>query len=162
MKNVVHSADVPAIEQGNGKGFQLSRRRLGAAAGGEKLGCSLIELAPGKAGFPAHAHFANEEAVFVLEGEGVLRCGTEDQVLRAGDYAALKVGLPAHRIDNRGPAPLRYLAISTMIEPEVVVYPDSNKVAAMAGSPPGGDPSKRPVFDLYLRSGQVGYWEGEE
>lgn len=61
-RNIVKSAEVPAEELARGKKFQSFRRRLAAAAGGEKLGCSLWELPPGKAAFPLHAHLANEEA----------------------------------------------------------------------------------------------------
>ena len=42
-KNIVASAEVPVEETDRGKKFQALRRRLGMAAGGEKLGCSLYE-----------------------------------------------------------------------------------------------------------------------
>ena len=58
-KNIVASVEVPVEEMGHGKKFESLRRRLGVAAGGEKLGCSLYELPPGKAAFPFHAHLAN-------------------------------------------------------------------------------------------------------
>jgi uncharacterized cupin superfamily protein len=154
--NVVASAEV--AESGNHarEKFEIRRKRLGAAAGGEKIGCSLIEVPPGKAGWPAHYHFANEEAVYVLEGEGVLRQGAEEVPLRAGDYVALRIGPPGHRIDNRSAAPLRYLAISTLIEPEVVIYPDSNKLGALARKAGDG------LVEVYVRRSATGYWEGEE
>ena len=46
-------------------GFSFVRKRLGAAAGGQKIGASWFELQPGKKAFPFHYHLANEEAVFV-------------------------------------------------------------------------------------------------
>jgi uncharacterized cupin superfamily protein len=33
---------------------------------------------------------------------------------------------------NRSPAALRFLAFSTMLEPEVAVYPDSKKIGVLA------------------------------
>ena len=114
----------------------VKTKRLGAAAGGKKLGCSLYEQPPGKRAFPYHCHFANEEAVYVLEGEGTLRIGAKEVPLRAGDYVALPVGEEtAHQIINSSTATLRYLCFSTSIEPEVVKYPDSGKVGLMAGLP---------------------------
>jgi uncharacterized cupin superfamily protein len=117
------------VDQG---GFAFRRKRLGAAAGGKGLGASWFEVQPGKKAFPFHYHLANDEAVFVLEGEGVLRLGDEEYPLRAGDYVAFAPGPPGHQIINRSQAPLRFLAMSTMNEPEVAVYPDSKKVGVLA------------------------------
>ena len=110
-----------ALEKG---AFAFRRKRLGAAAGGAGIGVSWFEIQPGKKAFPNHFHLANEEAVYVLEGEGILRLGEEMHHIRAGDYIAFPPGPPGHQILNRGTAPLRYLALSTMREPEVAVYPD--------------------------------------
>jgi uncharacterized cupin superfamily protein len=153
-KNVIAASEVQEQSQHHGR-FSMRRKRLGAAAGAEMIGCSLIEVPPGKMAFPAHYHLANEEAVYVLEGEGVLRLGEEESPIRAGDYIAFKVGPPGHRIDNRSATTLRYLAISTIIEPEVAIYPDSNKVGVLARKAAG-------LVEVHSR-GQAGdYWQGEE
>jgi hypothetical protein len=49
-----------------------------------------------------------------------------------------------------------------MIEPDVMVYPDSNKVGISAGSAPGG-PKEERTFSKFLRAdAEVGYYDGEE
>ena len=106
-KNIVASVEVPVEEMGHGKKFESLRRRLGVAAGGEKLGCSLYELPPGKAAFPFHAHLANEEAVYVLQGEGVLRLGEAEHPIGAGDYIMLRAGGEPHRLNGQ-PTAFRY------------------------------------------------------
>ena len=153
-KTVIAVADVQEQSQDHGR-FSMRRKRLGAAAGAEMIGCSLIEVSPGKSAFPTHYHLANEEALYVLEGEGVLRLGSEETTIRPGDYVAFKVGPPGHRVDNRSASTLRYLAISTMIEPEVAVYPDSNKVGLLARKAAG-------LVEIHSRAAKVDYWEGEE
>ena len=135
-------------------GFSFVRKRLGAAAGGQKIGASWFELQPSKKAFPFHYHLANEEAVFVLEGEGVLRNDKEEIPLRAGDYIAFPPGPPGHQIVNRGAGPLRYLALSTMIEPEVAVYPDSKKVGVLSRS--------QGLASVHRQGDAVDYYEGEE
>ncbi len=135
--------------------FAYRRKRMGDAAGAQKIGCSWTELLPGKKAFPFHFHTANEEAVFVLEGEGVLRSGDEEIPLRAGDYVVFSVGPPGHQVLNRSGAALRYLALSTMIDPEVSAYPDSNKIAAYGKAVPG-EPA------IHHASSAVDYYEGEE
>lgn len=138
------------------------RKRLARAAGGDGLGCSLYELPPGKRSWPYHYHAANAEALYVLEGRGSLRLDGETVEVEAGDYVpfpADKRG--AHRLRNDSAAPLRYLMMSTMVEPDVTVYPDSGKIGAMAGAPPGGSSEQR-VGGFFQLDDAVDYWAGEE
>jgi uncharacterized cupin superfamily protein len=148
---------------------RFRRRRLADAAGGDELGASLYELPPGGKSWPYHYHTGNEEAIYVLDGAGTLRIGTgeddegERHPLRAGDYVALPSGPEsAHRVENDGAEPLRFLAVSTMCDPDVTVYPDSGKIGVYAGSPPGGDADERIVEGYYAREGTVDYWLDEE
>jgi uncharacterized cupin superfamily protein len=143
-------------------GTQFRRKKLAAAAGGERLGCSLYELPAGRRSWPYHYHAGNEEAVFVLAGSGALRLDGERVDLREGDYVALPADeRGAHRVVNDSDTALRYLVVSTMDEPDVTVYPDSEKVGVFAGAPPGGE-GERSVHGYYRRADAVDYWEGEE
>lgn len=162
-KHVVHETEVPWSEVTNGPKVTYRRKQLGAAAKGRKLGCSLMELPPGKFAFPRHFHTANEEAFYILSGTGSLRIGEDTVTVKAGDYVALPVGPEsAHKLVNDGTETLRYLAVSTMVEPDVTVYSDSKKVAVFAGSAPGGDKAARTVSAILPLSAEVDYWSGEE
>jgi len=138
------------------------RKQLGEAADGDGLGCSLYEVPPGSESWPYHYHEGNEEAIYVLAGEGTIRLAGGEQDLAAGDYVALPAGeAGAHQVRNDGDRPLRYLAVSTMREPDVTVYPDSGKIGVFAGSAPG-DRGERTVQGYYRIDDDVGYWAGEE
>jgi uncharacterized cupin superfamily protein len=160
--NLAQVDELPWVDRGNGGRFGARSKMLAQAAGGQRLGCSFYELAPGKRSFPFHYHLANEEALYVLEGEGTVRLGDRELPVRPGDYVAMPVG-PAHphQVINSSTAPLRFLALSTRIEPDIAVYPDSQKVGVLGGSvsaPPGGQPLRQVV-----RLGEsVGYYDGEE
>ncbi len=157
-KNVVSEAAIPWEEESRGTRHGWRRKKLGLAAGGSQLGCSLMELPPGKRSFPLHWHRANEEAVFVLAGRGTLRLGSSEVAVAAGDYVVLApVVEQAHQLINDGPETLRYLAFSTTVLPDVVSYPDSKKVFALThrtanGSPRGG---------IFREESAVDYWDGE-
>ncbi|HEX4386904.1 MAG TPA: cupin domain-containing protein, partial [Myxococcales bacterium] len=86
--------DTATLDHGS---FAFKRKRLGAEVGSKGLGTSWFELPPGKKAFPFHFHLANEEAIFILEGEGVLRSGTDEQPLRQGDYISFPPGPPGHQ-----------------------------------------------------------------
>lgn len=148
-----------ALESG---GTEFRRKQLGEAAGGDRLGCSLYEIPAGKRSWPYHYHTRNEEALFVLAGSGTLRLDGETVPLGAGDYVALPADeTGAHRVVNDGDGSLRYLAVSTMDEPEVTVYPDSGKLGVFVGSPPGGR-DERSLHGYYRIDDAVDYWEGED
>jgi uncharacterized cupin superfamily protein len=118
-----------------GNKFGGIRKRLAAETGAKELGCSWYELLPGRQSFPHHFHFGNEEAFFILSGEGTLRLGNEKYLVRTSDYISCPAGADtAHSITNTGSEPLRYLALSTTQPTDVVVYPDSGKFAAFGGA----------------------------
>ncbi|XXF78580.1 cupin domain-containing protein [Myxococcaceae bacterium GXIMD 01537] len=161
--HVVNESELRWMETTHGTRMAVRRKQLGAAARGRKLGCSLLELPPGKQSWPCHYHLANEEALYVLTGTGRLRLGGEWVALKAGDYVALPPGPgAAHQLFNDGPEVLRYLAFSTMEEPDVVVYPDSNKVGLFVGAAPGGDKAARTLHTYLPLGAEVDYWKDEQ
>jgi uncharacterized cupin superfamily protein len=138
---------------------RFRRKQLSEAAAGDRLGCSLYELPSGSRSWPYHYHTANEEALYVLSGSGTLRAEDGEHPLEAGDY----VSFPAdesggHRVVNDSDGPLRYLAFSTMNEPDVTVYPEMGKFGVFVGSPPGGREA-RTLHGYYRIADDVDYWE---
>lgn len=149
-------------EMGHGEKFLHHRKTL--TPYGEsympKLGVTLYRLEPGKRAFPFHRHLANDEAILVTKGAGVLRYGAEEHPLQEGDYVHLPAaGDNAHQVINTSNGALEYLCFSSMQQPDVVVYPDSNKVGAFAFKPGAQDPKNR--FVAFLRNQPVDYWDGE-
>lgn len=132
--------------------------------GAQKLGYNLTEVPPGKAAFPMHNHFANEEMFFILSGQGELRVGADRFPLRAHDVVACPPGdaNTAHQIINTSATePLRYLAVSTAITPELVQYPESGKTGASYFT--GRDENGRPkgIRMINREGNNLDYWEGE-
>ena len=68
----------------------------------------------------------------------------------------------AHQLVNDSGAVLRYLCFSTMVEPDVMVYPDSGKVGILGGAELGGPKETRTFSKFLRREAEVGYYEGEE
>jgi uncharacterized cupin superfamily protein len=137
--------------------FEVKRARAAPLLGLKLLGCTLHEVAPGATAYPFHSHRANEELLVVLSGRGELRFGSARHPAQAGDLIGCPTGGPetAHQLINSGDAPLRYLAISTMIETDICEYPDSGKVGAYAGD---GD---NEMAHLTHYKSAIDYWDGE-
>ena len=161
---VVNLNEVPSREQSHGR-FGFKAKRIWPVAGGKQLGCSWFEVPPGKQAFPHHFHSGFEEAIFILEGKGLARNGDKQFEVGPGDYLAYPPGPDAaHSLKNAGNEPLRYLAFSTIQSLDIVVYPDSKKIA-FAG---GVDAAKGlAAGDVWVRGmineqTMVGYYDGEE
>jgi uncharacterized cupin superfamily protein len=160
--NIVNITDVPTDEQTNGK-FALKHASIGRAVGARQIGCGLIELAPGKTAWPMHWHSANEESIYILSGTGTARIGDATVAVGAGDYIAFPVGpANAHQTTNTGTEPLRYLCFSTANPVEVVGYPDSQKLGAIASERKPDGTVTTVVRALFFDKDQVGYWDGED
>jgi uncharacterized cupin superfamily protein len=146
-----------------GEKYESRHFPIGTALGARKLGYNVTELPPGKAAFPYHFHHVNEELFLVLEGTGTLRSPGGERPIRSGDLVCCPPGADsAHQILNTGSEPLRYLALSTMEDPEVVEYPDSGKYGVIAGRPQGGRPWDAAFHAFAFTRDRVDYWAGEE
>jgi uncharacterized cupin superfamily protein len=103
----------------NPERYGFTRKSFTSAVGASKLGCSLMEVPPGKTAFPLHYHMADEEAIYILSGTGQVRLGVDEQrfAVAQGDYISFKTGPDyAHQLFNtHDTEPLRYLCISTEV-----------------------------------------------
>ena len=101
------------------------KRALGDALGLTKIGINLTTLPPGKESSMRHFHSREDELVFVLDGEVVLRTDGGEQVLTAGMCAGFPAGArDGHQLVNRSQQPARYLEISNRDPQDGAEYPD--------------------------------------
>ena len=103
------------------------KRALGAALGLTKLGINLTTLSPGKESSMRHYHTLEDEFVYVLEGEVVLRTDAGEQTLTAGMCAGFPAGTrDGHQLVNRSAMPARYLEIRNRDLADLAEYPDDD------------------------------------
>lgn len=139
-------------------GFCCRRARVGRQAGSERLGLSLWELPPGEAAYPYHYHLGEEELLLVLDGRPSLRTPEGWRELEEGEVIPFLRGeRGAHQLINRTEATVRFLAISTSGEPDIVIRPDSATLGAYERLPRGT--GLRAVFRL---GDTVEYYDGEQ
>ncbi len=93
-----------------------------------QFGSFIETLGPGARSSIKHWHSAEDEMVYVLEGEVTLSEGNNDYQLGPGDAATFKAGEPVgHCFENRGSAPVKYLVIGTRAASDTCTYPDHNR-----------------------------------
>jgi uncharacterized cupin superfamily protein len=103
------------------------KRQLGVSLGLQKIGVNRTTLPPGKESSMRHWHTHEEEFVFVLEGEVVLRTQAGEQVLKAGSCAGFPSGRnDGHQLLNRSGKPAVYLEVSNRDAEDTVYYSDTD------------------------------------
>lgn len=101
------------------------KRALGDALGLTKIGVNLTTLMPGRESAMRHFHTHEDELLFVVEGEVVLRTEAGEQVLTAGMCAGFPAGVrDGHQLVNRSDRPARYLEVSNRDPNDGAEYPD--------------------------------------
>ncbi|MDP3857234.1 MAG: cupin domain-containing protein [Stagnimonas sp.] len=104
-----------------------AKQKLGAALGLRQFGVNRVRLGPGGQSALRHWHSREEEFVYLLEGELVLRTDAGEQTLRAGDCAGYPAGSgDGHQLVNRGTTVAVYLEVGTRNPQDECFYPDDD------------------------------------
>src|SRR5882672_8271551 len=105
------------------------KRALGDALGLKTIGINQTVLPAGKESSMRHWHTREEEFIYVLDGEAVLRTDAGEQVLTAGMCAGFPASVDGksgdgHHLINRGTRPAVYLESSNRDPADGAFYPD--------------------------------------
>jgi uncharacterized cupin superfamily protein len=101
------------------------RQRLGNAVGLDQFGVNLTRLKPGAQSAQRHWHEAEDEFVYIVEGELVLCEDGGETILRPGDAAGFKAGVAnGHCLVNRSARDAVYLEVGTRAPRDSAQYPD--------------------------------------
>ncbi|MEJ7931651.1 cupin domain-containing protein [Ramlibacter sp. AN1015] len=106
------------------------KRPVGDAVGLRNFGVNLTTILPGGESALQHAHSAQDEFVYVLEGTLVLVHEHGEAELSAGMCAGFPAGGGAHHLVNRSAAPATVLEIGDRSEGDAVRYPRDDLEAA--------------------------------
>ena len=105
----------------------LARRgiRLSDAAGLTQIGVNRMHLPPGTWSSQRHWHVAEDEFVYVLEGEVVMVTDSGEEPMRTGDCAGFKAGDPdGHHFQNRSDREVVLLQVGRRDDGHLCDYPD--------------------------------------
>ncbi|MGZ8782928.1 MAG: cupin domain-containing protein [Gaiellaceae bacterium] len=126
---------------------------------GATLSAAVWELEPGATQAPYHFHHGGEEIVIVLKGTPTLRSPEGERELKEGEVVHFPRGPEgAHQLVNRSAEAARYVIAAAQGTPEIIEYPDSGKIAAMARTETSGG---GPLFTVNRLADAVDYFDGE-
>jgi uncharacterized cupin superfamily protein len=129
-------------------GYLTGGNRFGKSIGASTIGGTIYDLPEGQSICPYHFEYGDEEWLIVLTGNPTVRTPEETTTLDPGDVVCFPGGPEgAHKVTG----PARVLMVSTLNEPSVAVYPDSDKLGVFVGD----------YRLLVERNSGVDYWLGE-
>jgi uncharacterized cupin superfamily protein len=144
----VNSAETE-LEGDEPDGYRSGGNRFGKSIGAAMIGGTIYDLPEGDSICPYHFEYGDEEWLIVLSGSPTVRTPEETSTLEPGDVVCFPPGPEgAHKVTG----PARVLMISTLNEPSVAVYPDSDKLGVYVGD----------YRLLVKRDAGVDYWLGEQ
>jgi uncharacterized cupin superfamily protein len=101
------------------------KAKLGDTIGLTQFGVNIATLPPGVWSSQRHWHAAEDEFIYVLEGEIVLVEDEGEIILKPGDAAGFKANSGnGHCLINRGAKTARYLEVGTRSSSDIVTYSD--------------------------------------
>ncbi|MHB8532108.1 MAG: cupin domain-containing protein [Solirubrobacteraceae bacterium] len=123
-------------------------RFLTRALGARRTALNHTQLAPGSESAPPHCHSAIEELFVVLEGDGALLLGAEEQQhpLRAGSLVSRPAGSGVAHCFRSGPSGMTLLMYSDQDPNDMCFYPRTGKVSIRG-------------LGVIFRPERVGYWD---
>ena len=137
---------------GQHKGYEYFRRDL-ITKGNSACALSQYELPPGKSSYPYHYHVKDEEAFYILSGQGIIRTPQGEQPVHAGDFLYFPPGESgAHKLTNTSVTEsLIYLDFDATHDLDVCFYPDSQKYGIWG----------KGIDKVYKAGHEVGYYTDE-
>jgi uncharacterized cupin superfamily protein len=109
------------------------KRPLGDLFGLRNFGVHLTTLTPGAQSSLRHAHSAQDEFVYILEGNPTLRTDAGETPLAPGMAAGFRSGTgDAHQLVNRTDSDVVYLEIGDRTVGDVATYPDDDLQAVLS------------------------------
>jgi uncharacterized cupin superfamily protein len=108
--------------------------RYSDAGGLTQFGAHVVTLQPGSRSSDRHWHEAEDEFLYVLEGEAVVVEEDGEHAIGPGDAACWRAGeANAHCVLNRSATPCTFLVVGTRAEREVQRYPDLGRTTYIDG-----------------------------
>jgi len=134
--------DIAAVPQVRGVGYPPTfaalsadriRQRLGDAGGLADFGVNLMRLLPGNWSSQRHWHSAEDEFVYVLQGELTLIEDAGETLLRPGDCAAFpKNSGNGHHMINRSNTTAIYLEVGSRSPTDIATCSDVDMMSPAA------------------------------
>lgn len=106
---------------------ELVGSRLSTLVGLVRTGVSRVCIPPGKESFVYHAHYREEEWIYIVSGRGIAEIDGEEFEVAAGDFMGFPTPSVAHHLRNPYGEDLVYLVGGENLDVEIADFPRLGK-----------------------------------
>lgn len=106
---------------------ELVGSRLSTLVGLVRTGVSWVRIPPGKESFVYHAHYREEEWIYVISGRGIAEIDGEEFEVASGDFMGFSTPSVAHHLRNPYDEDLVYLVGGENLDVEIADFPRLGK-----------------------------------
>ena len=102
-------------------------KSLGDEVGMQRIGVHLITVEPGHRSTELHAHWHEEECIYVLSGRGTAVIGDATHAIGPGDFIGCPTNGVAHEMFNHSSEPLVCLVVGQRLDHDTTDFPRLGK-----------------------------------
>ncbi len=155
MSQIKHKStdDLPVNHKCEHEGYEYFRRKFIPFGEAKHTAVSVYEIPPGKAAYPYHFHYKNEETFYIISGEGLLKTPAGEKPVAPGELLFFPTGPEgAHKLSNPSKTEnLVYIDFDSVHDVDIAVYPDSDKIGIWGMG----------VNEVFQQLDAVPYYHGE-
>lgn len=155
MDEILHlkPLEVSSKHKNKHEGYEYYKHNLVPKGRAEQCAISLYEIPPGKSAYPYHYHTKNEEAFYIISGNGILKTPSGNKEVSSGDFLFFPANQNgAHKLTNTSETEtLTYLDFDTRNDIDVAFYPESGKIGIWGKN----------INQVFRVNQQLNYYDGE-
>ncbi|WP_312813663.1 cupin domain-containing protein [Sedimentibacter sp.] len=151
---IVNEEDIVQKHKNEHDAYAYSKREVTSRKDFEQCYVAVYEIPPKKANYPLHYHTANTEVFYIIKGKGILITVDGEKEIKQGDFIVCPpTEKSVHKIINTSESEiLKYIDFDTTNSPDIIHYPDSDKVGIVIHNKSS---------DFFRIKEKVDYYDGE-
>ncbi|MDD3187090.1 MAG: cupin domain-containing protein [Bacilli bacterium] len=151
---ILNEKEIPKKPKKENSEYQFSKQEITKRSDFNQCHICIYEIEPLKSAYPYHYHMCNTEAFYIIEGEGKIITINGETNIKNGDIIVFPPGINGgHKIVNTSNANiLKYIDFDTTNSPDIIEYPNSNKIGVIIHNVSS---------DFYKKDSKVDYYKGE-
>lgn len=150
---IINESEIPSTHKHIHDPYEYYKKEVTPRSVINQCYVAFYEIPPLKSNYPYHYHEENTEVFYIIEGDGVLKTQDGCIEIKAGDTIVCPPGEHGvHKIINTSKdTMLKYLDVDTTNSPDIIHYPDSNKIGII----------KHSKSAEFYNNSKLDYYEGE-
>jgi uncharacterized cupin superfamily protein len=151
---IVNENDIEKKHKNEHEDYEYYKREATKRSDFDQCYVAIYDVPPRKSSYPYHYHTQNTEVFYILNGEGILETVDGNKKISKGNFIVFPSNVEGgHKITNTSETEiLSYIDFDTTNSPDIIHYPNSNKIGIIVHNESS---------TFYKKDSNVDYYDGE-